>query len=146
MMKKRFKREKFIIQPGKICTFDAKNLLKRDSTSLITVEVIKCVRGKLFGTPWWRVTGCGHDKDSLPEPIDVPEYLLFPEGMCIIRNPTDFPVINDKDIRLINEIIYYFENPPKDDNVSVLTIKKESLDRLKALLTKMVLSKSMREV
>lgn len=142
----KYKREKFVIQPGKICTLDAKNLLKRDTTGTILVEVLGAAKHKEIGMPWWNIVGCGPDRDIMPEPIEVPEFLLSPDGMVVIRNPTDFPIINDKDIALLKELIHYFENPPKDKGITILSIKDESLQRLKALLVKMVTAKSMREI
>lgn len=143
----KMKRSKFIIQPGKICTFDAKNFLKRDSDSVMIVEVLALVKYKPFGKSIWSVKGAAGDEYILPQPINVPEFLLSPYGMTVIRNPTDFPVINDNDIKLLKDIIFYFDNPPSGESgLTVLTIKEESLKRLKALLEKIELAKSMRDV
>lgn len=140
------KHEKFIIRPGKICTFDTKNLLKKDTDSIIHVEVVDLIKKKPFGRSIWSVIGAAGDENILAQPIHVPEFLLSPVGMSIIRNPTDFPVINEKDIQLLKELIYYFDNPPKESGITFLSITDKNLNRLKALLEKMELSRSMRDV
>ena len=105
-------REKFILQPGKICTFDKDNKLKKDVNSVIFVEIIEEVpKGKIFGPRHFKVIGAGDDKIKLPEPIIVPETLLSPVGMAVIRYPDDNPVINNKDLWALNIAIKFITSP-----------------------------------
>lgn len=105
-------REKFILQPGKICTFDKDNKLKKDINSVIFVEIVEEVKtGKLFGPRQFKVIGAGDDKIKLPDPVVVPETLLSPEGMAVIRYPEDIPVINNKDLWALNIVIDFITSP-----------------------------------
>ena len=146
------RREKFIIQPGKICTFDAKNRLKKDVDSIIHVEVVKRVKYRPFGKSIWTVKATMGDELYLRSPgcFNVYEYLLSPIGVTVIRNPSDFPEVSEKDIKLLDELIYYFEHPPVSyyENVKTnyLTIKPESLERLKAFREKIVHAITLRDV
>ena len=105
-------RNKFILQPGKICTFDKDNKLKKDVHSVIFVEIVEEIKtGKLFGPRHFKVIGAGDDKIKLPEPIIVPETLLSPEGMSVIRYPEDMPIINNKDLWALNIAINFITSP-----------------------------------
>ena len=142
------KREKFIIRPGKICTLDAKNVLKQNCTGVVHVEVLEKIkyRGIVSGR-WWKVVGSGLDNNVLPDPITVPENLLQPSGMAVIRYPSDFPIINNKDVDALDFIINAFDQTPKN-NQYVLIPNKTNVDinRLKALREKLALSVQMNEV
>lgn len=128
------KREKFILQPGKICTFDANNLLKKNEiTGIIMVEIVEEIpKRKLFGPRWFKVIGAGKDQYKLPEPIEVPETFLTPVGMSIIRNPANFPTVSNLDINALDYVIKSLENP-----ADMIVINKNTISRLKALREKM---------
>lgn len=128
------KREKFILQPGKICTFDTNNLLKKNEiTGIIMVEIVEEIpKRKLFGPRWFKVIGAGKDQYKLPEPIEVPETFLTPVGMSIIRNPANFPTVSNLDINALDYVIKSLENP-----ADMIVINKNTISRLKALREKM---------
>lgn len=105
-------KEKFILQPGKICTFDKDNKLKKDVNSVIFVEIVEEVaKSKLFGPRQFKIVGAGDDRIKLPEPVVVPETLLSPEGMAVIRYPEDNPVINNKDLWALKIAINFITSP-----------------------------------
>ena len=130
-------REKFILQPGKICTFDKDNKLKKDINSVIFVEIVEEVpKGKLFGPRYFKIVGTGDDRIKLPEPIVVPETLLSPEGMAVIRYPDDNPVINNKDLWALN-IAIDFITSPQNNFVDNSDKDKSVVARLLALREKL---------
>ena len=107
------KSEKFILQPGIVCTFDRNNLLKKDDTELIFVEIVEEIPKKnMFGPRWFKVIGTGDDTNKLKDPVEVPETLLSPSGMVVIRYPSDIPVINSNDIKALEDTINVFNYPP----------------------------------
>lgn len=137
------KREKFILQPGKICTFDAKNVLKKNELDgVITVEIVAEVpKKKLFGPRWFTIVGVDKDAQKLPEPIEVPETFLSPIGMVVIRNPANFPAVNNLDVQALDYVIKSLENPR-----DMIVINNNTLSRLKALREKMQFYISFTEV
>ena len=137
------KREKFILQPGKICTFDVKNALKKSELDgVILVEIIEEIpKKKLFGPRWFKIVGSDKDAYKLPEPIEVPETFLSPDGMVIIRNPSNFPTINNLDIQALDYVIKSLENPR-----DMIVINNKTISRLKALREKMQFYISFTEV
>lgn len=142
------KNEKFIIRPGKTCILDAQNILNQDCTGVVHVEVLREVKSTIpFQDKRWEVIGAGPDKNILTNPVVVPERLLQPSGMVVIRYPSDIPIINDNDIRALDTIIKAFDDTPR--NVPYVTIPQKSsvdINRLKALREKLILSMKMKEV
>lgn len=129
--------KKFILRPGKICTFDKDNKLKKDVNSVIFVEIVQEVKkDKLFGPRMFKVIGAGDDKIKLPDPIVVPETLLSPEGMAVIRFPEDNPVINTKDIWAL-EIAIGFITSPQNNFIDNSDKDKSVINRLNALREKL---------
>lgn len=130
-------REKFILQPGKICTFDKDNKLKKDVNGIIFVEIVEEVqRNKLFGPRQFKVIGAGSDKIKLPDPIVVPETLLSPEGMSVIRFPEDNPVVNNRDIWAL-DIAIRFITSPQSNFIDNSYKDKSVINRLNALMEKL---------
>ena len=139
-------KEKFILCPGKICTFDRNNILKQDEHGIILVEIVREVsKTRLFGPRVFEIIGAGDDKAKLPTAIRVPETALSPEGMTIIRYPSDNPVINNKDIWALSIAINFITNP--NNNFTDNSDKKNSvIHRLKALMEKLKYYSSTNEV
>lgn len=128
---------KFILQPGKICTFDKDNNLKKDINSVIFVEIVEEVpKATLFGPRQFKVIGAGDDKIKLPDPVIVPETLLSPEGMAVIRFPEDNPVINTKDIWAL-DIAIRFITAPQNNFTDNSDKDKSVINRLNALREKL---------
>lgn len=125
---------KFLI-PGKICAFDPYNELNVDERFFTEVEIVKRIKYRPFGKSMWLVTPINGAYKSHP----VPECLLYPSGMSIIRNPLDLPQFNDLDLDVISRVISGFEG----DN---LTLKKSELNRLQALKEKISLALKYKEV
>lgn len=130
-------KEKFVLQPGKICTLDKNNTLNQNDNGVVFVEIIQEVsKTKLFGPRMFKVIGAANDKVKMPEPIIVPETLLHPEGMSIIRYPSDNPVVNNKDIWALDIVLnfitdsnsHFIDNSDKDKSV---------IHRLRALKEKL---------
>lgn len=126
-------KEKFILQPGKVCTFDCKNALNQDENGIIFVEILKEIpKKKPFGPRWFSIKGTGDDAFKLPDPIEVPENALKPDGMVVIRNPANFPHINNLDVDALSLILKIIDNPNQAVNINNKTI-----DRLRALCEKL---------
>lgn len=128
------KREKFILQPGKICTFDTKNLLKKnDINGVVIVEILEELpKKKLFGPRWFKIIGIDGDKNKLDKPVNVPETLLSPIGMCVIRNPSNFPAVNTLDVQVLDYVIKSLTNP-----TDMIVMNNTQINRLKALKEKL---------
>ena len=126
-------KEKFILQPGKVCTFDCRNVLNQDENGIIFVEIVNEIpKKKPFGPRWFAIKGTGSDAFKLPNPIEVPENALKPEGMVVIRNPANFPHINNLDVDALGLILKAIDNPSEAINISV-----KNIDRLRALHEKL---------
>lgn len=133
------KKEKFVIQPGKICTLDPENIFKQNDMGTIHVEIIERVKWKPFGGSIWRVRDTMNDDVPI---LSVPEKLLFPYGMSVIRNPLNLPIFNRMDLHAINTIIYGIENPDPSNNEEI----QKNINRLKAVENKIRLAISLTEV
>ena len=92
---------------------------------------------------YFKVIGAGDDLSKLPSPIEVPETYLYPEGMSVIRFPSEFPVINNMDIRALEIIISYL---PQSNFVDNADAKKSVYARLNALLDKLKFYSKLDEV
>lgn len=139
-------KEKFILQPGKICTLDKDNVLKQDEHGTIFVEIVREVpKAKLFGPKMYEVVGAGKDKVKMPQPVVVPETILSPEGMAVIRYPSDNPVINNNDIWALNIAINFITNP-RNSFIDNSDKDKSVIHRLKALMEKLKYYSSTNEV
>lgn len=139
-------KEKFILQPGKVCTFDCKNSLNQNENGIIFVEIVEEIPKKsLFGPRWFIIRGTGDDAFKLPDPIEVPEGYLKPEGMVVVRNPANFPTINNLDVDALASMIKFLDNPL--DNQALMNItNKKTINRLKALHEKLDFFSRMMEV
>ena len=127
---------KFKPSIGMVCTVDIYNTLKcKEGTSLDRVIVKERVKWKLFGRSIWKVDNIDN---SDQKELFVPEFLLFPANMCIIRYPSDMPVFNEMDLAAIKRVIEYLET--KTDS------KLGDINRLKAVKVKIDNSLKMREV
>lgn len=119
------KREKFILQPGKICTIDKNNVFKQGPDGLVYVEIVKKTRRyKLFGPMFYMVKGALEDTDKLKQPIEVPATILSPAGMSVIRYPSDIPTINAIDLDAMMHVIQYLTDANKCDFMKLDTEKK----------------------
>lgn len=140
------KRDKFVIQPGKICTFDKDNLMKQNEDGIIFVEVVKkCKRTSLFGPTFWYIKGACEDENKLKDPIPVPETLLHPEGMCVIRFPSDYPIINSNDINSLHFALRYILESNNDFTIKYDKEHKHQR-RLSALIEKLNFYYTMKEI
>lgn len=125
------------IQPGRICTLDPYNILKQDDIGVVYVRVVKRIKFKLFKKSIWEVVDLENEGDV----YKIPEYLLYPEGMSVIRYPMDLPTFNDIDLDLCTRLIDSFEGDSE-----TITLRKSDLNRLKALTEKIRLCISLKEV
>lgn len=125
------------IQPGRICTLDPYNILKQDDIGVVYVRVVKRIKFKLFKKSIWEVVDLENEGDV----YKIPEYLLYPEGMSVIRYPMDLPTFNDIDLDLCTRLVDSFEGDSE-----TITLRKSDLNRLKALTEKIRLCISLKEV
>lgn len=155
---------KSIIQPGKICTFDPLNVSKQADSGITLVRLIERVKFKFFGKSLWKV--CPYLDTNGEESFICPEYLLYPEGMTVIRYPADTPTFNELDLRALDIIMNQFEKDYMSNeqilevgymsssrsaynaasNYTLPRMTKNELNRLKALREKIDLSIKMKEV
>lgn len=139
-------KEKFILRPGKICTLDKDNILKQDEYGTIFVEIVRQVPKKsLFGPRFFEIIGADDDKVKLPNSVVVPETLLSPEGMSVIRYPADNPVVNNKDIWAL-DIAIKFITDPKNSFIDNSDKDRSVVNRLKSLMEKLKYYSSSDEV
>lgn len=100
--------KRFIIQPGKICTIDPANIAKQNDKGIVRVIVVKEVKTPLFSKKQFLVKpidDSGNIDLDLAAEFKVNEEFLFPDGMCIIRYPSDIPVINNMDLDAVESTI-----------------------------------------
>ena len=115
------KRNKFIIQPGKICSLDRNNTaLKQDSSGIVHVEVLRLVKKGLFGKNVWEVKEAD---DPTGQSFKCLEEHLFPEGMSIIRFPANIPEFDRRDIKALEDALIY--NLPKDTTKRLEALKEK---------------------
>lgn len=153
-----------ILQPGKICTFDPLNAYKQADSGILHVRLVERVKYKLFGKSLWKV--CPYLDVNDDNSFVCPEYLLYPEGMAVIRYPADTPTFNEIDLRALDIIMNQFEKDYMSNeqilevgymsssrsayntasNYTLPRMTKKELDRLKALREKIDLSIKMKEV
>lgn len=139
-------KEKFVLCPGKICTLDKDNTLKQDEHGTIFVEIVREVpRKKIFGPRLFEIIGAGDDKVKMLNPIIVPETLLSPEGMSVIRYPSDNPVVNNSDVWALG-IAINFITDPKNNFIDNSDKDRSVVHRLKALMEKLKYYTSSNEV
>lgn len=125
------KSEKFIIQPGKVCTYDPTNINGQDDVIGFSRVLVSAIKPKLLFKPRMIVcTPIDQDGYITDTQIVVPEYMLKPDGFMIIRNPVNVPVVNNVDIAALD----IFIKAMNDNNV---TLTKNHLQRLKALREKL---------
>ena len=135
-------REKFILQPGKVCTFDCKNALNQDENGIIFVEIIEEIPKKsLFGPRWFKIKATGDDEFKLPDPIEVPENALKPEGMVVVRYPANFPSINNLDVDALGVLVKAIDNPSE-----AIKFTPAMINRLRALHEKLDFFSKLTEV
>lgn len=135
-------KEKFILQPGKVCTFDINNTLHQDDNGIIFVEIVEEIPKKtLFGPRWFKIKGTGEDEFKLPDPIEVPENVLKPEGMVVVRYPANFPSINNLDVEALGMLIKVIDNPSE-----VIKLTPAMINRLRALHEKLDFFSKLTEV
>lgn len=125
------KSEKFIIQPGKVCTYDPTNINGQDDVIGFSRVLVSAIKPKSLFKPRMIVcTPIDQDGYITDTQIVVPEYMLKPDGFMIIRNPVNVPVVNNVDIAALD----IFIKAMNDNNV---TLTKNHLQRLKALREKL---------
>jgi len=132
---------KLTFEPGMICSIDPNNKLKQDTNSVATVELVEKIPEKstMFET-WWKVRAIDFVNDCREEQeeVEVPESILYPGGMVIIRLPPDLPAINQIDIDLMNLVINIARQSGK--------FGETAIKRIVALKEKLELCKRLREV
>lgn len=119
--------KQFILQPGKICTLDINNIAKQDENGIIRVVIVKQIKTPLFSQKQFLVKpidedGSINDKNE----FKVNEEFLFPDGMCVIRYPSNIPVINNMDLdavetarNLLNGDVFNFLSADKRKIASI---------------------------
>lgn len=144
-----------ILQPGKICTFDPLNAYKQADSGILHVRLVERVKYKLFGKSLWKV--CPYLDANEDNAFVCPEYLLYPEGMAVIRYPADTPTFNELDLQTLEIVVKNFDkayNNAKetyhssynDSSSYVRSVTPKDIDRLKAIMEKIDLSIKMKEV
>lgn len=140
-----------ILQPGKICTFDPLNVFKQSDSGVLHVRLIKRIKFRLFGKSIWKV--CPYLDINDNESFNCPEFLLYPEGMAVVRYPADSPTFNEHDLQTLEIIIKNFDrayngssSPNNDLSNYVRSVTPKDIDRLKAITEKIALSIKMKEV
>ena len=125
------KSEKFIIQPGKICTYDYSNVHKQDELNSINrVLVTEVVRKSIFKPRIVRCIPIDEHGNIIGSEIIVYETMLKPVGFMIIRNPVNAPVVNNIDLSVLDVIIKATE----DESIG---ITDNHIQRLKSLREKL---------
>lgn len=125
---------KFVLQPGKVCTFDPHNTLNEDRRGPILVEILQELKTTFFQPKAFLVQSLNDSGERIGSPFKVSEELLYPDGMTIIRNPSNIPVVNRMDYNAVHNAIDYLGNLFDKEND---TITRNSISycitRLKAL-------------
>lgn len=125
------KSEKFIIQPGKVCTYDPININGQDDVIGFNRVLVSAIKPKSLFKPRMIVcTPIDQDGYITDVQIVVPEYMLKPDGFMIVRNPVNAPIVNNVDIATLDIFI-------KAMNDSNVTLTKNHLQRLEALREKL---------
>ena len=104
--------KQFILKPGKICTLDPANVANQYENGICRVIIVKQMKTPLFSKKQFvvkPVDECGNIDDEVE--LTVNEEFLFPDGMCIIRYPSDLPVINDKDLDAVETALDLLNGP-----------------------------------
>ena len=104
--------KQFILQPGKICTLDPANVANQYENGIYRVIIVKQIKTPLFSKKQFivkPVDECGNIDDEVE--LTVNEEFLFPDGMCIIRYPSNLPVINDKDLDSVETALDLLNGP-----------------------------------
>ena len=125
---------KFVLQPGKVCTFDPYNTLNEDRRGPILVEILQELKTTFFQPKAFLVQSLNDSGERIGSPFKVSEELLYPDGMTVIRNPSNIPVVNHMDYNVVHSAIDYLGNLFDKEND---TITRNSISycitRLKAL-------------
>lgn len=133
--------KKIVLKPGTICIFDSTNVHKQDENGLIMVEILEELPRKgVFSPRMFKVKGTANDVNKLTDPIVVPDFLLNPAGVVVIRYPSDLPMINNVDIEALKTAIKKIESP------STTIYDLNMRNRLKALVEKLEFNMSLTEV
>lgn len=130
--------KQFILQPGKICTIDPSNVANQNDKGVVRVIIVKEIKTPLF---------C--KKQFLVKPIDeygdivdgyefkVNEEFLFPDGMCVIRYPSDVPFINTMDLDAVESAL----NLLNSDAFNFLSSDKRKIASMCANRLSMIIEK-----
>ena len=146
------KKKKFKIWPNMAVMVDPNNEMKQVDYGLNKAIAIRRVKWKPFGNSLWEVcdpdaVGINKGKTAI-----LPERLLYPLGIVVIRLPADMPIFNEKDMQNLKMAINLIDNIP--DNVIKLYLphgyskfdKKEIADRIRAIYIKIKHCKELRDL
>lgn len=107
------RKKRFKIWPNMYVMVDPNNHLKQVDYGLSKALTIRRVKWKPFGKSIWEV----RDPDAIGEYANrtalLPENLLYPLGIAVIRLPADMPIINEKDMQNLKLIRLFIENLPE---------------------------------
>lgn len=127
----KYKRQKFIIQPGKVCTFDAENHGKADELfSIKRVLVLEVVKKSIFKPRMVICAPIDENGLAIGDNICVPESVLKPDGFMIIRYPVSSPVISNIDVDTLQSVINILQQSTTD-------VSSAQIQRLQALNEKL---------
>ena len=132
------------IKPEMICIYDASNEKKQDLTGVLNVQVLKLVqKGIIHANNIWEVKSI---EGVNPQPFNCHEKYLTPSEniKCVVRNPIDMPVFNQKDIDGLDQAIMIIKS--YSHNTSDKGICDMSINRLEAMKEKIKFNMSLREV
>lgn len=123
--------ERFIIQPGKVCTFDAENAGRADELFSIKRVLVLDVKRKSIFKP--RMVLCAPINENglaIGDNVWIPECLLKSDGFMIIRYPISSPVISNIDVDTLQSVINILQRSTTD-------VSSAQIQRLRALNEKL---------
>ena len=146
------KKKKFKIWPNMYVMVDPNNQLKQVDYGLNKAVTVRRVKWKPFGKSIWEVADPNATGEYVGKTTLLPEYLLYPLGIVVIRLPADMPIFNEKDMQNLKMAINLIDNIP--DNVIKLYLpqgyskfdKKEIADRIRAVYIKIKHCKELRDL
>lgn len=139
-------RERFILQPGKICTIDPNNVANQTTEGITRVVIVKEIPTSIFKQRKFLVKPIRDNCEIEELSFETNEEFLFPDGMMVIRTPSNIPVLNYMDLDAVEMAVkmldaaFNFLSPDKK-NLTIGCIK-----RLEALKEKFKYYMKIKEV
>ena len=98
-------RKRFILQPGKICTIDPNNVANQTTEGITRVVIVKEIPTSIFKQRKFLVKPICDNGEIEELPFETNEEFLFPDGMMVIRTPSNIPVLNNMDLDAVETAV-----------------------------------------